>query len=164
MADTCASLSAELAALRAEVAKIQSLTKQQVRSISQATIDANKSGIITATKSAIEPGLLSAIAGAIAVAFDKLTPKIDKNTEDISNALKQVHTLSSETKSYQQTEQERLNGKILEEKRATERAINEAKEITKEANRQLAEAEERARQGIATEFDRKNNRTKKQLR
>ncbi|MEH2243547.1 hypothetical protein [Nostoc sp.] len=51
MVDTCASLSAELAALRAEVAKIQSLTEQQVRSIAQATIDANKSGIITATKS-----------------------------------------------------------------------------------------------------------------
>ncbi|MBC6436216.1 hypothetical protein FM036_45635 [Nostoc sp. HG1] len=83
MADTCASLAAEIAALKAEIGRIKSLSEAQVRVIVQSVIDGAKPGIITSTKSALEPGIATAIAGGIAVVFDRLSPNI-KNAENIA--------------------------------------------------------------------------------
>jgi len=67
MADTCASLAAEIAALKAEIGRIKSLSEAQVRVIIQSVIEASKPGIITSTKSALQPDITTAVAAGIVV-------------------------------------------------------------------------------------------------
>ncbi|MFN6484631.1 MULTISPECIES: hypothetical protein [unclassified Nostoc] len=90
MADSCAGLSNEIAALRAEVARLRILTEAQVRAIAQSVINESKPGIIQTTKSALEPGIASAVAGGVVVAVDKLKPSIDNAVEQSRQTLERV--------------------------------------------------------------------------
>ncbi|HYX19071.1 MAG TPA: hypothetical protein VE944_32915 [Nostoc sp.] len=75
MADTCASLAAEIAALRAEIARIPK-------------VDENR--IINATKSALQPDIAYAVAAGGVVVAQKLKPQIEDALQKSTNAFLEV--------------------------------------------------------------------------
>ncbi|MEH1790324.1 MAG: hypothetical protein V7L23_33365 [Nostoc sp.] len=90
MADNCSDLAAQIAALRAQISALNLLTEAQVRTISQQVIDANKTGIITATKSSLEPDIQSAIAAGIAVIANRLEPQIKNLINSLTDANQRI--------------------------------------------------------------------------
>ncbi|MEH2031322.1 MAG: hypothetical protein V7K67_16935 [Nostoc sp.] len=90
MSDNCSDLSAQISALRSQISALNLLTEAQVRTISQQVIDANKSGIITATKSSLEPDIQSAIAAGIAVVANKLEPQIKNLINSLTDANQRI--------------------------------------------------------------------------
>lgn len=83
MADTCSSLAAEIAALRAEIARIPKVDEKR---------------IINATRSALQPDISTAVAGGVVLVTNKLQPKINdaftKGKEALEKAFK-VETVSN---------------------------------------------------------------------
>ncbi|MEH2138686.1 hypothetical protein [Nostoc sp.] len=77
MPDNCSDLSAKIAALSGQIAGLKILTEVEVRTIAQSVVDGAKPGIVATTKSALEPGIASAVIGGIAVVIDKLKPDIN---------------------------------------------------------------------------------------
>jgi methyl-accepting chemotaxis protein len=136
--DCCDKLQAQINELKAEIARIPRVDKNALES---------------SIKASLEPGIVSVVAGAVAVAFDKLTPKFNKQQADLTNALNEIRTVDRESKQRDMTAEERTNAKILEDKRATDRAVEQAKDIAQQAKKDVADAEARIKQGIATERD-----------
>ncbi|MEH2077022.1 MAG: hypothetical protein V7K57_21920 [Nostoc sp.] len=71
--DCCAKLQAQIDQLKGS----KGLSEAQVRAIAQSVVDGAKNGIIASTKSALEPGIASAVVGGIAVVIDRLKPDVD---------------------------------------------------------------------------------------
>ncbi|MEH2136847.1 hypothetical protein [Nostoc sp.] len=91
--DCCEKLQAQIDAINGKL-----ITEAKVRAIAQSVVDSAKPGIVATTKSALEPGITSAVVGGITVVIDKLKPDLDltkglakqgydtaKATEKISN-------------------------------------------------------------------------------
>ncbi|MHC5719278.1 MAG: hypothetical protein ACYTX0_46290, partial [Nostoc sp.] len=76
MADNCSELSAQIAALSAEIGRLNILSEAQVKAIAQQVVSANKPDFVQTTRSAIQPDISSAIAAGLAVVYSRLEPKI----------------------------------------------------------------------------------------
>ncbi|MEH2221129.1 MAG: collagen-like protein [Nostoc sp.] len=77
MSSSCDDLAQQIATLNTLVGRLNNLSEAQVRVIAQSVVDGAKTGIVASTKSALEPGIASAVVGGIAVVVDRLKPDID---------------------------------------------------------------------------------------
>jgi hypothetical protein len=95
MASDCESLARELAALRNEISRIQTISESQVRTIAKSVVDDEKPNFVASTKAALEPGIASAVVGGVAVVTSKLQPQIDSGLTKAREALNKALSLET---------------------------------------------------------------------
>lgn len=121
MSDNCLQLKAEIAALRAEIAKLKSIDENAI--IAQA---------VKRSEMSIVPRIDVAVAAGATVIYNKLEPQINRAASKAKDALETAFKADSAATN--------SNKNSLEAKRQAEKSISEAVEAKRQANEAKGEA------------------------